>query len=79
MNPVFSTHLEARDPERNRWRSYRVEAGQDLFGMWVGLDLHTCRELACTFCLVFDFRHREIERSERSGLDPGQFAMVRPD
>ena len=35
MIPVFSARLEARDPERNRWRSYRVEAGRDLFGTWV--------------------------------------------
>ncbi len=33
--------IEARDPARNRWRSCRVEAGQDLFGMWVGHGL-TC-------------------------------------
>jgi hypothetical protein len=43
------------------------------------MNSHTCRELACAFCLIFDFRHREIERSERSGLDLGQFAMVRSD
>ena len=43
------------------------------------MDSHACRELARAFCLIFDFRHREIERSERSGLDPGQFAMDRSD
>ena len=26
--------LQARDPARNRLRSWRVEAGQDLFGTW---------------------------------------------
>ena len=31
----FSILLEACDPERNRWRSYRIMAGQDLFGDWV--------------------------------------------
>lgn len=35
MITVFSAHLEARDPEHNRWRSYRVEAGRDLFGTWM--------------------------------------------
>jgi hypothetical protein len=35
MIPVFSAHLEACDPAQNRWRSYRVEAGRDLFGTWV--------------------------------------------
>ena len=35
MSPIFSALLEARDPERNRWRSYRVQAGQDLFGTWL--------------------------------------------
>ncbi|MFZ2168472.1 MAG: WGR domain-containing protein [Methylococcaceae bacterium] len=27
--------LEARDPERNIWRSYAITAGQDLFGDWI--------------------------------------------
>lgn len=31
----FSIRLEARDPERNIWRSYRIAAGQDLFGDWI--------------------------------------------
>jgi predicted DNA-binding WGR domain protein len=31
----FSILLEACDPERNRWRSYHIAAGQDLFGDWV--------------------------------------------
>jgi WGR domain-containing protein len=35
MVSVFSALLEACDPERNRWRSYRVQAGQDLFGTWL--------------------------------------------
>lgn len=35
MLTVFGVLLEARDPERNRWRSYRVEAGRDLFGTWL--------------------------------------------
>ena len=29
---VLCAHLEVCDPERNRWRSYRVEAGRDLLG-----------------------------------------------
>lgn len=32
---VFSIGLEARDPPRNRWRFYSMQAGQDLFGAWV--------------------------------------------
>jgi hypothetical protein len=32
---VFHIELQARDPERNRWRFYRIEAGRDLFGDWV--------------------------------------------
>jgi hypothetical protein len=31
----FAILLEACDPERNRWRSYHIAAGQDLFGDWV--------------------------------------------
>jgi predicted DNA-binding WGR domain protein len=32
---LFHIELQARDPERNRWRFYRIEAGRDLFGDWV--------------------------------------------
>lgn len=35
MIAVFSARLEACDPARNRWRSYKVEAGRDFFGTWV--------------------------------------------
>lgn len=35
MMTAFAVLLEARDPERNRWRSYRVEAGRDLLGDWL--------------------------------------------
>ena len=35
MNLAFSTLLHACDPARNHWRSYRVEAGQDLLGDWL--------------------------------------------
>lgn len=35
MLAVFSTSLQAVDAERNHWRSYRVEAGVDLFGTWL--------------------------------------------
>jgi hypothetical protein len=31
----YSVLLEASDPARNRWRSYHIAAGQDLFGDWV--------------------------------------------
>ena len=32
---AFTILLEARDPARNRWRAYRIAAGQDLFGVWI--------------------------------------------
>jgi predicted DNA-binding WGR domain protein len=32
---VFCIDLHACDPPRNRWRFYRIEVGQDLFGEWV--------------------------------------------
>ncbi len=32
---VFCIDLQACDPPRNRWRFYRIEAGQNLFGEWV--------------------------------------------
>ena len=35
MIAAFSAYLEACDPERNRWRSYHVEAGRDLLGDWL--------------------------------------------
>ena len=31
----FRIILEARNPVRGCWRHYRVEAGTDLFGVWV--------------------------------------------
>jgi predicted DNA-binding WGR domain protein len=31
----FAARLEARDPARNLWRAYTLEAGRDLFGAWV--------------------------------------------
>jgi hypothetical protein len=33
MNELF-IGLEAKDPEANRLRSWQVEAGPDLFGVW---------------------------------------------
>jgi WGR domain len=33
MNEIF-IGLEAKDPEANRLRSWQVEAGPDLFGVW---------------------------------------------
>lgn len=35
MMNVFSALLEARDPALGRFRSYRLEAGTDLFGAWL--------------------------------------------
>lgn len=35
MMGVFSALLEARDPALGRFRSYRLEAGTDLFGAWL--------------------------------------------
>jgi hypothetical protein len=35
MLNAFSALLEARDPALGRFRSYRVEAGTDLFGAWL--------------------------------------------
>lgn len=32
---IFTAHLEARDPARDCFRSYRLEAGPDLFGAWL--------------------------------------------
>ena len=32
---TFRVRLEARDPGRGVSRSYRIEAGTDLFGMWL--------------------------------------------
>ena len=32
---TFRVRLEARDPGRGVSRSYRIEAGADLFGMWL--------------------------------------------
>jgi hypothetical protein len=32
---AFSALLEARDPALGRFRSYRLEAGTDLFGTWL--------------------------------------------
>jgi WGR domain len=35
MMDAFSALLEARDPVQGRFRSYRLEAGTDLFGAWL--------------------------------------------
>lgn len=35
MMNSFSALLEARDPAHGRFRSYRLEAGTDLFGTWL--------------------------------------------
>jgi hypothetical protein len=35
MMNAFSALLEARDPALGRFRSYRLEAGTDLFGTWL--------------------------------------------
>lgn len=35
MMNAFSALLEARDPVLGRFRSYRLEAGTDLFGAWL--------------------------------------------
>jgi WGR domain len=35
MLDTFHITLEARNPERDCFRSYHIEAGKDLFGVWV--------------------------------------------
>jgi hypothetical protein len=35
MMNAFSALLEAQDPALGRFRSYRLQAGQDLFGAWL--------------------------------------------
>ena len=35
MLSTFNATLEARNPERGHFRSYRVDVGQDLFGCWL--------------------------------------------
>jgi hypothetical protein len=35
MMSIFTAHLEASDPARDCFRSYRLEAGPDLFGTWL--------------------------------------------
>jgi hypothetical protein len=35
MMDAFCAVLEARDPGRGRMRAYQVEAGTDLFGVWL--------------------------------------------
>ena len=35
MMNAFSALLEAREPSLGRFRSYRLEAGTDLFGSWL--------------------------------------------
>jgi hypothetical protein len=35
MMSIFTAYLEARDPPRGCFRSYRLEAGPDLFGTWL--------------------------------------------
>ena len=32
---IFRAVLEARDPDLGRYRAYRLEAGTDLFGIWL--------------------------------------------
>lgn len=32
---VFRATLEARDPSKGCYRSYQIDAGRDLFGVWV--------------------------------------------
>lgn len=34
MLDAFSARLEARDPAKGHFRSYRLDAGTDLFGNW---------------------------------------------
>ncbi|MCW3476896.1 WGR domain-containing protein [Limobrevibacterium gyesilva] len=34
MMAELMIELEARDPARNRFRAWRIEAGRDLFGTW---------------------------------------------
>jgi hypothetical protein len=35
MMSVFTARLEARDPDRDCFRSYCLQAGPDLFGTWL--------------------------------------------
>jgi hypothetical protein len=35
MLDAFHITLEARNPERDCFRSYRIEVGRDLFGVWI--------------------------------------------
>jgi hypothetical protein len=35
MMSIFAARLEARDPARDCFRSYRIVAGPDLFGAWL--------------------------------------------
>ena len=35
MMSLFTARLEASDPARDCFRSYRLEAGPDLFGAWL--------------------------------------------
>lgn len=35
MLDAFHITLEARNPERDCFRAYRIEAGRDLFGVWL--------------------------------------------
>ena len=35
MMQDFSVTLEARNPDRQHYRSYTVSAGRDLFGTWI--------------------------------------------
>ena len=35
MMRIFTARLEACDPARGHFRSYRLEAGPDLFGIWL--------------------------------------------
>lgn len=54
MMSVFTALLQARDPARDCFRAYRLEAGPDLFGSWlveatygrIGTPGHTVRHVA---------------------------------
>src|SRR4051794_35266129 len=42
MMDAFNAVLEACDPALGRFRAYRIEAGTDLFGHWLG-EITYCR------------------------------------
>jgi len=65
MIDVFTARLEACDPTKGRFRSYRIDAGTDLFGDWlvdvtygrIGSRGRTIRHLAAD-----EFEARKIVR-----------------